>query len=374
MRPKVVVVGCGVVGAMIAYELSLHVAADIYVIDQHQPAQGSTGAALGVLMGVISRKVKGRTWQLRETSICRYRSLVRELHQQGYPVPFNTQGILSLCFNEDQLPRWHALKKKRAEQGWPLDIWRPGELAEKCPHIELENEFKNESGDRVLQSVAAAIYSPADAQVHPAQLTQALVSASKKRGVRFLFDTEVTGLEIRGTRCNSIQTKNEVIVADWVVLSAGLGAANLSRISAEPLELIPVLGQAMEIELSTEVGDRTFQPVINGDDIQFVPLGGKRYWLGATVEFPEGNLPLSAKANGLKDLQQAAARFCSVIAQANILDTWSGLRPRPVGQPAPVIKPLGDIENVILATGHYRNGVLLAPATAKAVCQHLEAM
>ncbi|MEL7144673.1 MAG: FAD-dependent oxidoreductase, partial [Cyanobacteria bacterium J06573_11] len=59
-------------------------------------------------------------------------------------------------------------------------------------------------------------------------------------------------------------------------------------------------------------------------------------------------------------------------ANAKVLSTWSGLRPRPVGQPAPVIKPLGNLENVTLATGHYRNGVLLAPATAQQVCETLQ--
>ena len=370
MKPKVVIVGCGVVGAMIAYELSTQ-AAEVCVIDKHQPAQGSTGAALGVLMGVISHKVKGRTWRLREASIYRYRSLINELQQQGYSVPFNTQGIVSLCFDEGKLPRWHSLKEKRAAQGWPLEIWSPSELKERCSHIELESKFKTEDGDQVIRSVAAAIYSPADAQVHPAQLTRALVSAAQKQGVRFFFDTEVTSLEVSQNRCIGVQT-TEKLVADWVILSAGLGAAGLSKISADPLELMPVLGQAMEIQLQAEVGDRAFQPVINGDDIQFVPLGDNRYWLGATVEFPEGNSPVIAKADGLKNLQQTAARYCSAIAQADVLNTWSGLRPRPVGQPAPVIKSLGAIDNLILATGHYRNGVLLAHATAKAVREKLE--
>ena len=374
MRPKIVIVGCGIVGAMIAYELSAHVAADICVVDQSQPAQGATEAALGVLMGVISQKVTGRTWQLREASIHRYRSLVDELQQQGYSVPFNSHGIVSLCFDADKLPRWHALKEKRAAQGWPLEIWSPSKLKDKCPHVELDNEFETESGDRTLRTIAAAIYSPMDGQVHPAQLTQTLVSAAQKQGVHFLLDTEVTGLEISKSKCVGVQTTTERIVADSVVLSAGLGSASLSKISAKPLELMPVLGQAMEIRLKSEVGDHAFQPVINGDDIQFVPLGGRRYWLGATVEFPDGKVPLNAKADGLKNLQQGAERFCGAIAHADILNTWSGLRPRPIGQPAPVIKPLGDIENVILATGHYRNGVLLAPATAQAVCKSLSAM
>lgn len=376
MKPKVVVVGCGLVGALVAYELSSRVEADIYVIDKQSPAQGSTGAALGVLMGIISHKVKGRTWQLREASVRRYRTLITELEQQGYPVPFNQQGIVSLCFDEGKLPKWESLRAKRHEQGWPLEIWSPEKVRSRCPHLTLNSTDETGTSRDTLRSVKAAIYSPADGQVHPAQLTHALIAAAKQRGVTFLFNTEVTQLKIEGLSCAAVKTTDnngmQDFVADHIVISAGLGSAALTELANEPLELMPVLGQAMEIQLPAVQGDPSFQPVINGDDIQFVPLDKGRYWLGATVEFPQDNIPLTAEKDGLQNLQKGAARFCLAIANAKILNTWSGLRPRPVGQPAPVIKPLANLENVTLATGHYRNGVLLAPVTAQQVCNTLQ--
>ncbi|MEL6880488.1 MAG: FAD-dependent oxidoreductase [Cyanobacteria bacterium J06607_10] len=372
MKPKVVVIGCGLVGALIAYELSSCIEADIYVIDKQLPAQGSTGAALGVLMGIISHKVKGRTWRLREASVRRYRTLITELATQGFVVPFNQQGIVSLCFDEGKLPRWETLKAKRQQQGWPLEIWSPEAVRSRCPHIALTST--DETG--IPRLVKAAIYSPADGQVHPAQLTHALIAAAKQRGVTFILNAEVTQLKTQGLNCVAVQTSSkqgqETLVADHVVISAGLGSAALTQFASEPLSLMPVLGQAMKIQLPTVQGDAAFQPVINGDDIQFVPLGEGRYWLGATVEFPQENSLLTAEKEGLKNLQKGAARFCPAIANAQVLSTWSGLRPRPVGQPAPVIKPLGNLENVTLATGHYRNGVLLAPATAQQVCETLQ--
>ncbi|MEL6938219.1 MAG: FAD-dependent oxidoreductase [Cyanobacteria bacterium J06598_1] len=390
MKPKVVVVGCGVVGALIAYELSVQLAEeiDIHVVDGRPSAQisapmsaaeSSTGAALGVLMGIISHKVKGRTWRLREASVRRYQSLIPELKEQGYSVPFNGQGIVSLCFDEAKLLKWQTLKEKRQAQGWPLEIWSASELKQRCPQIALKN-----TRDSALRTVKAAIYSPADGQVHPAELAQGAIAAAQSSGVTFHWDTAVTQLQMAGQRCTSVQTNKGDLEAHWVILSAGLGSAALTQHiaengiaedgiaedgTAEPLALMPVLGQAMEIQLPEILGDKTFQPVINGDDIQFVPLGEGRYWLGATVEFPTEEVPLTAESDGLKNLQAGGARFCPAIAQAKIIQTWSGLRPRPVGQPAPVIKPLGNTENITLATGHYRNGVLLAPATAQQVCE-----
>lgn len=70
----------------------------------------------------------------------------------------------------------------------------------------------------------------------------------------------------------------------------------------------------------------------------------------------------------LDEVMQAIA-FCPALAQATVIKTWSGLRPRPEGRPAPVIEPLPGYNNVLLATGHYRNGVLLAPATAQIIAQ-----
>ena len=376
-KPQIVIVGCGVVGALAAYELSHKVSADIVVIDRQLSAQGSTGAALGVLMGVISHKTKGRTWRLREASTRRYRSLIAELAQQGHPVPFNTDGIVSLCFDESKLPRWQALKEQRHAQGWPLEIWSPEMLQSRCPHIDIVSQSAPE-----LAAVQAAIYSPADGQVHPVALTQALVAAAAARGVTFRWNTEVTQLQMAGQQCRGVQTVQGDLEADWVVLSAGLGSAALAKLTgdrtrensekeSESLELMPVLGQAMEIHLSQVLGKADFQPVVNGDDVHLVPLGEGRYWLGATVEFPPEQGMLAPEAERLAAVRRGGERYCGAIAQAKVLRTWSGLRPRPVGQPAPVIKLLGNTSNVILATGHYRNGVLLAPATAQQLCELL---
>ena len=363
-KPKIAIVGCGIVGALVAYELSAKLSAEIHVFDRHLPAQGSTGAALGVLMGIISSRVKGRTWRLRETSIRRYKTLLAELSEQGHSIQ-KTQGIVSLCFDLDKLPRWESLREKREQQGWTLEIWSPEQTKERCPQIDLVSTTKSTNEPR---TVKAAIYSPVDGQVDPAALTKALIAAAQARGAVFHWHTEITQLEMQGDRAIALQTSTDRFQTNWIILTAGLGSAALTQFASEPLELIPVLGQAAEIQLPQTLGLKDFQPVINGDDIQFVPLGKGRYWLGATVEFPTEEAALEARADGIESLLKGAERFCSAIAQAQIVKTWNGLRPRPVGQPAPVIKPLGNAQNITLATGHYRNGVLLAPATALAVC------
>jgi glycine/D-amino acid oxidase-like deaminating enzyme len=134
------------------------------------------------------------------------------------------------------------------------------------------------------------------------------------------------------------------------------------------LPLMPVLGQGLRVRVPQPLGDEQFQPVINGDDIHLVPLGDREYGVAATVEFPAvGETTPQPQAAALDAVWQGAIAYCPALADAEILESWSGLRPRPQGQAAPVIHPLEQYPNVILATGHYRNGVLLAPATAQVV-------
>ncbi|MEM6350298.1 MAG: FAD-dependent oxidoreductase [Cyanobacteria bacterium P01_D01_bin.14] len=357
---RVAIVGCGIVGAMIAYELSQVPDLDIFVFEKDHPAEGSTGAALGVLMGVISHKVKGRTWRLRQASIDRYQTLIDELRSQtNCPISYNDQGILSLCFDAEQLPKWQSLQTTRTEQGYPLEIWSPAQLTERCPHISLAG-------------VSAAIYSPQDGQVDPTELTAALVQAARQNGTTFHMGTEITGIVPISDGIARLSTAAADISADWVVLSGGIGTTALMGSSPAPISLIPVFGKALRIKVTEPLGDASFQPVINGHDVHLVPHGEQVYSIGATVEFPA--IPETVSLSTFQpdpalfeQMQRTAVGYCPALSEAQTVNTWFNLRPRPQGQPAPIIQPLAGFQNVMLATGHYRNGVLLAPATAQQV-------
>jgi glycine/D-amino acid oxidase-like deaminating enzyme len=361
----VAIIGCGIIGAAIAYELSRVSGLKITVLDRQPPAQGSTGAALGVLMGVISHKVKGRAWQLRQTSMQRYETLIPELESlTGHQIPFNRSGILMLCFAEEDLASWEQLAETRRSQGWQLEIWDAAQVQSRCP--QLCNE-----------KIVGAIYSPQDRQVDPSALTKALVAAAEYNGVTFKFGVAVEGVtstnpEPSGSRiCKQIQTNIGQLDVDWLVVASGLGSSLLTAALEQPVDIRPVLGQALHMWLDRPLGNADFQPVITGNDVHIVPVGEGEYWVGATVEFPNELGYVVAESALLEKVRHEAIAFCPALAEATILRTWSGKRPRPEGRPAPVIGQLPGYSNVLLATGHYRNGVLLAPATAQAICDIL---
>ncbi|MDZ7960006.1 MAG: FAD-dependent oxidoreductase [Aulosira sp. DedQUE10] len=351
----VVIIGCGVVGAAIAYELSQVKGLNITVLDSKPPAQASTGAALGVLMGVISQKIKGKAWQIRQTSIQRYETLIPELEAiTGRKIPFNRQGILSLCLEEENLADREKLLEIRHSQGWQLEIWDKAKLQNLCPQIDNEK-------------IIGAVYSPQDRQLDPTALTLALVEAAQHNGVTCKFGVTVLSAQSSPQFCHQLETTAGTITADWFVVAAGLGSTPLTAQLNQKIDIRPVLGQALQVSLGHPLGNPAFQPAITGNDVHIVPVGCGDYWIGATVEFPSNGNEIPPNQELLESVRQQAIAFCPELATATIIRTWSGLRPRPEGRPAPVIGKLPGFSNVLLATGHYRNGVLLAPATAYAI-------
>ena len=358
---KIVIIGCGVVGAAIAYELSLIPGLDIAVIEQNTAASGSTGAALGVLMGAISHKKKGRAWRFRSTSLKRYQTLIPELQSKtGLNVPFNHQGIFKLLFEGDNLAKWQNLTEFRSKEGWDLIIGDRNFVTEHCPHI-------------IDESIIGAVHSLQDGQINPVALTEALVAAAIANGVEFEFGVEVKNFISETTEelstCRYIESTVGKIEVEQLIISAGLGSTPLTQSLQRAIPIRPVLGQAIRLKLEKSLGNPDFQPVISGNDIHLVPLGNNEYWLGATVEFPSDRGESIADAKLLEQTIQKAIAFCPELKQATILETWSGKRPRPEGISAPIIEKLTGYKNVLLATAHYRNGVLLAPATALEVAK-----
>lgn len=367
---RVAIIGCGIIGASIAFELSQFPELKVTVLDKQSPAEGSTGAALGVLMGVISHKTKGRNWQLRETSLQRYETLIPELEAvTGRKIPFNKQGILMLCSEGEDLSKWEKLIATRRSQGWQLELWDVERVRDRCPHLYLNDK------------IIAAIYSPQDRQVDPTALTLALVDAAERNGVIFEFGVEVEGITQLNSQVSQIQLPSSITVNmscgtgilpvienfDRLIVCAGLGSAAVTASLNQLVDIRPVLGQALHLRSANPLGNPDFRPVITCDDVHIVHLGNQEFWVGATVEFSENGGEIQANADMLGQVMARAIALCPALAEAEIIRKWSGLRPRPEGRPAPIIETLPGNDRVLIASGHYRNGVLLAPATARSI-------
>ncbi|MGD1912429.1 MAG: NAD(P)/FAD-dependent oxidoreductase [Rivularia sp. (in: cyanobacteria)] len=366
----IVIIGCGIIGATIAYELSLIEGLKITVVDKQPPAQAATGAALGVLMGIISHKVKGKPWRMRQTSVQRYETLIPELEAiTNRRIAFNRQGILMLLpspqVTTEDLGFWERIKQTRQNQGWQLEILDVASLEKICPQIDVNSK-----------KYVGAIYSPQDRQLDPTALTLALVEAAKHNGVSFKFGVSALGMKSLSDGENSsareLETTDGVITGDKFIISAGLGSSPLTAQLNQKVDIRPVLGQAIHLRLGHPLGNSEFQPAITCNDVYVVPTDAgifpaTDYWVGATVEFPQDSGEVSPDKEILEQTLKNAIATFPELSSARVIRTWQGLRPRPENRAAPVIEKLPGYDNVILASAHYRNGVILAPATAQMV-------
>ncbi|NJL43017.1 MAG: FAD-binding oxidoreductase [Pseudanabaena sp. SU_2_4] len=339
LQKQVVIVGCGVVGAAIAYQLSRSSLAVQVIEARSQPAMGATGAALGVLMAVCSQKPDGDLVRLRLASLSLYDRLISDLiAETGIDIPYNRAGILSLYHATNAEVKWLPTILARQVQGFSLDWLDTEALRSQYP------KFKARSG----------MYSECDRALNPAKLVQALVQAATQNGADFAFDRPVERLA-------------DLPKADWTVITAGLGSNPLLDFGDRgdaPL-LIPVGGQAIEVYLpGLDVAHVIHAVGADGSDINIVPLGQDRYWIGATVEFDLTELPREAN---IAALLEKASQVCPMMAQAEVLKTWAGYRPRPRQSRSPILGFVPGHQNLLVATGHYRNGILMAPISAQII-------
>ncbi|MDX2270524.1 MAG: FAD-dependent oxidoreductase [Cyanobacteriota bacterium] len=337
----VIVVGCGVVGAAISYQLAAS-GLSVVCLDAAAPASASTGAALGVLMGVSSQQVSGEVVQLRLKSWQAFEPLIAQLEADCRQViPVNRHGLLHLL-PPGSLSDWQATLEARQAAGYRLEVLDPQQI--NCLQAGLGEGYD------------AAIYSPHDRQIEPQVFTRALIQAAAQRGTQFHFYQAVTHFQAGHQQVRSVHTAQETFSSRWVVLAAGLGSARLAG-----LRLQPVKGVALSVE-SPHV---CLNPVITAADTHLIPRGDGSIWVGATVEFQFG-IP-SPTLTDLATLIQRATAICPGLATATLQQAWAGLRPRPQQQRAPILGLAAPYDNLIVATGHYRNGVLLAPITAQIV-------
>jgi glycine/D-amino acid oxidase-like deaminating enzyme len=385
----VIVVGAGIVGLACAWLLQRR-GHRVLLIDpalgsdaSDKIAQSASRAALGVLMGHVFRRSHGRGWHLRQRSLELWSSWSQSLASRGRPIA-KRNGLLLLAHDDLELERQRALLSERQELGLPLSAWS------------LEQ----------LKAIAAPLPAPAlgglfsaeDGQIDPLQALEALHSDAAAAGLTSLPEA-VTTIEPRraGIGWQVRLQQGRVLEAEWLVLAAGLegqsllaavqGKAELAsgKGSDQPLQLEPVLGQALELEVEASVAQAIglappdqkdsdtaagWPGVVVWQGMCMVPRpdlpGGRRLWLGSSLE--PGREPDPEALQGLRALGGAAPDW---LLRARVLRQWQGLRPRPVGRPAPLLECLAP--GLLLASGHYRNGVLLAPASAEWVCQQVEA-
>ena len=365
-RPStVIVVGAGLVGVSAAWWLQSH-GHRVLIVDpgagSDDASQAASGcdaasslngsqAALGVLMARVFHRSRGRAWRLRQHSLDLWGQWRQILEGRGHPIPWRP-GLLLLASDPAELERQKALVNDPIRQGMGLELWSQDKLVELSP---------------AGPAAVGGLFSEADGQLDPGLTLQALLSDGIEAGLRHQSGRAVA-LEPHGGGWQVHLDPGGVAEAEWVLVCAGVASGALLETLGVQKPMEPVLGQALELERAPNDTQPTppetlwnWPGAVVHSGINLVPRpdlpGGRRFWLGATLE--PGVRADPARLETLQELSGAAPAW---LEAAHERRRWQGLRCRPLGQPAPLLEQVAP--GLLLLSGHYRNGVLLAPASA----------
>lgn len=340
-KPLVTILGGGVIGLSCAWELARR-GACVQVLERGDWGREASFAAGGMLAPTPETALHGfvdeAMSELCFASLRQYPDFERELR--------------------DECSRDIELSLRKSEFHSPEEWREPGILlvSTKAKSPKNVGETRDWNGRR-------ALWLRDEGQVEPRLLVQALRVACENRGVELRSQTEVSRVEIEGERVVAIHTSRERLEVSNLLICAGAWAGEIEGLPPEiSPDVRPVLGQMIQLRAEKRVPH-----IVYGDDCYLVPRRDGRLLVGATVE--NTGFHKRVTAGGIQQLLGEACELLPELLNATWEDAWAGLRPvSPDG--IPTLGP-SEIAGLFWAVGHGRNGVLLAPKTARIVANSI---
>ncbi|HEY6778472.1 MAG TPA: glycine oxidase ThiO [Thermoleophilaceae bacterium] len=343
-RYDAVVIGAGMIGLACAWRARRRGLSVLVVDRAAAPGAGASGVAAGMLAPVTEADF-GEEGPLRVNLAGRDRwsAFAAELEEQsGLPTGYRDSGALVVAADRDDAEALHRLHDFQRSLGLEAD-WLP---ASRCRRLE----------PGLSPRIAGGILAPQDGSADPRATVAALAEVVEE----LALGTEVEAIEHDGTQVTGVRTPAGVIDCEHVVVAAGAWSAALAPGEAPPVR--PVKGQILELRARGAMPD-PLERVVRTPRCYLVARGDGRVVLGATVE--EQGFDTAVTADGVYRLLEAAWEVLPEVGELELVAARAGLRP---GTPdnTPLVGP-GEPEGLVWATGHWRNGVLLAPLTGDAV-------
>ncbi len=359
----VVIIGGGVIGLSVAWRAAQQ-GLGVVVADP-DPGHGATHAAAGMLTPVAEAAYAEREiFTLGSESLRRYPAFATEVAAaSGLPTGFRPGGTLQVAYDADDLALLTETRLLQESLGVYLQQLTARECREAEPMLD--------------PSVRGGLLADGDGSVDPRLLAAALLRAAEAAGAQ-LVRQSVTEVLCTGGRASAVRLADDhVLAARWVVLAAGWQSAAMPGVPASVVPPVrPVKGQIIRLRSTAAMAAaglppglirRTVRGLVRGSSVYLVPRDSGELVVGATQE--ERGPDTTVTAGGMWELLRDARALVPGITELELVDVAAGLRP---GTPdnAPLIGPT-ELAGLVLATGHFRAGVLLAPVTADTVASFL---
>jgi glycine oxidase len=341
----VIIVGAGIIGCSIARELARR-GLRVLALDRQEPGKEASWAAAGMLTPAAESSEAQPLVAFANASLALYTEFIEQVEQtSGRKTDYRRDGALEVFFGnaaEELLRAWLAALRSAGFRPEPLGAV----------------DIRRMEPALALDAVAGA-YLADEGAVDNRLLAAAVAEAARREGVDLRAGVEVTRVLCAGGRVSGIQTRSEQFSAKHVVLAAGCYTGQIEG-AERYAPTIPARGQMAALRPE----GMPVRHVVRGP-AYLVPRGDGRLLVGATVEHV--GFVKAVTLGGITRLLGDAVRMVPSLATAPVVETWSGLRPDTPDH-LPILGPV-DVEGLWFATGHYRNGILLAPATARALAE-----
>ncbi len=337
-----ILIGGGVIGCSIAYRLAK---AGYSVALFDSGAAGKASMAAGGMLGAQNEfECENPLMEIALESRDLFPDLRDELFEEsGVDIELRKAGLLKVAASEEDRDaldhQYHFLLEKDPTVSW------------------LEPEEIPKTEPQLTGRTAGAIYLEKDNQVKAPLLALALLRSAANAGVHVYEHTAVQKLLIKNGQVLGVQTKSGDVYANRVINAAGAWSSSLLSDTGFSLPVIPVKGECVSVKLTEKAPVKTVFAV---DGCYIVPKRNNEMLIGATST--PNTFDPSVTAGGIRSLLNRAARLLPVLDTGMIERTWSGVRPQAADH-LPVIGAHPFIDGLYICTGHYRNGILLSPAT-----------
>lgn len=344
---KILVLGAGVIGASVADALARR-GADVTVLDMRGPGRGASQASAGILAPYTEADPGSPLLALGVRSLELYDEFIDEVrHRSGRPVEYARTGTLEVAFDAVEAARLAAARAWLAAEG--------------VAHEWLEGRAIHGVEPAVSTDAEAALRMPTHGFVSVGPLIEALVHAARFSGAVFETPADVVSVTPATAAGIEVSAGDRRWTADGVVVALGSWSGRVKIQGVPRVPVRPVRGQLLVLDWR---GPSRPSQVVWGPGCYTVPWSDGTLLVGATVE--DAGFDESSTVSGVRSLLDAVARLLPGAAAASIREVRVGLRPAMAdGLPA-----IGRVApGVFVATGHYRNGILLAPLTADVVAR-----